>query len=99
MTTECKERDGYKVGRFAFSENGRAAPGRAEGFVKIIRDAKYGESLGAHITVPSHRVIHGRRGPREKSHRRGSRTGDHAQPTWKKRGRGGARLAGKMIHV
>jgi len=40
----------YKVGRFAFSNNGRArTSGETEGFVKIIRDAKYGEILGAHI--------------------------------------------------
>ena len=40
----------YKVGKFAFSNNGRArTSGETEGFVKIIRDAKYGEILGAHI--------------------------------------------------
>jgi dihydrolipoamide dehydrogenase len=40
----------YKVGRFLFSHNGRArTSGETEGFVKIIRDAKYGEILGAHI--------------------------------------------------
>ena len=40
----------YKVGKFAFSNNGRArTSGEIEGFVKIIRDAKYGEILGAHI--------------------------------------------------
>ncbi|MFN8571840.1 MAG: dihydrolipoyl dehydrogenase [Gemmatimonadaceae bacterium] len=40
----------YKVGKFAFSANGRArTAGETEGFVKIIRDAKYGEILGAHI--------------------------------------------------
>ncbi|MGH7655344.1 MAG: dihydrolipoyl dehydrogenase [Gemmatimonadaceae bacterium] len=40
----------YKVGRFNFSANGRArTSGDTEGFVKIIRDAKYGEILGAHI--------------------------------------------------
>lgn len=44
----------YKVGKFAFSANGRArTSGETEGFVKIIRDAKYGEILGAHI-VGSH---------------------------------------------
>jgi dihydrolipoamide dehydrogenase len=36
------------------SANGRArAAGETEGFVKIIRDKKYGEILGAHI-VASH---------------------------------------------
>jgi dihydrolipoamide dehydrogenase len=48
---QCKEKKlDYKVGRFAFSNNGRArTSGETEGFVKIIRDAKYGEILGAHI--------------------------------------------------
>ena len=40
----------YQVGRFPFSANGRArSTGETEGFVKIIRDKKYGEILGAHI--------------------------------------------------
>ena len=40
----------YQVGRFPFSANGRArTAGETEGFVKIIRDKKYGEILGAHI--------------------------------------------------
>jgi dihydrolipoamide dehydrogenase len=44
----------YQVGRFPFSANGRArTSGDTEGFVKIIRDKKYGEILGAHI-VGSH---------------------------------------------
>jgi len=44
----------YQVGRFPFSANGRArSTGETEGFVKIIRDKKYGEILGAHI-VGSH---------------------------------------------
>jgi dihydrolipoamide dehydrogenase len=43
-----------KVGRFPFSANGRArTAGETEGFVKIVRDAKYGEIIGAHI-VGSH---------------------------------------------
>ncbi|AHG90199.1 dihydrolipoamide dehydrogenase [Gemmatirosa kalamazoonensis] len=48
---QCKEQKlDYKVGRFPFSANGRArTSGETEGFVKIIRDAKYGEILGAHI--------------------------------------------------
>ena len=47
----CKEKKlDYKVGRFPFSANGRArTSGETEGFVKVIRDAKYGEILGAHI--------------------------------------------------
>ena len=44
----------YQVGRFPFSANGRArTSGETEGFVKIIREKKYGEILGAHI-VGSH---------------------------------------------
>jgi dihydrolipoamide dehydrogenase len=48
---QCKEKKlEYKVGKFPFSASGRArTAGETEGFVKIIRDAKYGEILGAHI--------------------------------------------------
>jgi dihydrolipoamide dehydrogenase len=48
---QCKEKKiEYKIGKFPFSANGRArTSGETEGFVKIIRDAKYGEILGAHI--------------------------------------------------
>jgi dihydrolipoamide dehydrogenase len=48
---QCKERKlDYKVGKFPFSASGRArTSGETEGFVKIIRDSKYGEILGAHI--------------------------------------------------
>ena len=48
---QCKDRKiDYKVGKFPFSANGRArTSGETEGFVKVIRDAKYGEILGAHI--------------------------------------------------
>jgi dihydrolipoamide dehydrogenase len=48
---QCKEKKlDYKVGKFPFSANGRArTSGETEGFVKIIRDAKYGEILGAHL--------------------------------------------------
>jgi len=43
-----------QVGRFPFSANGRArTSNETEGFVKIIRDTKYGEIVGAHI-VGSH---------------------------------------------
>jgi dihydrolipoamide dehydrogenase len=50
----CKEQKlDYKVGKFPFSANGRArTAGETEGFVKIIRDTKYGEILGAHIIGP-----------------------------------------------
>jgi dihydrolipoamide dehydrogenase len=48
---QCKEKKlDYQVGRFPFSANGRArATNETEGFVKIIREKKYGEILGAHI--------------------------------------------------
>lgn len=48
---QCKEKKlDYKVGRFPFSANGRArTSGETDGFVKIIRDSRYGEILGAHI--------------------------------------------------
>ena len=40
----------YKIGKFPFMASGRArTSGETEGFVKIIRDSKYGEILGAHI--------------------------------------------------
>jgi len=52
---QCREKKlEYKVGKFPFSANGRArTSGETEGFVKIIRDTKYGEILGAHI-IGSH---------------------------------------------
>jgi dihydrolipoamide dehydrogenase len=51
----CKERKlAYQVGKFPLTANGRArAAIETDGFVKIIRDTKYGEILGAHI-VASH---------------------------------------------
>jgi len=40
----------YKVGKFPFTASGKAvAAGDAEGFVKVITDAKTGEIYGAHI--------------------------------------------------
>jgi dihydrolipoamide dehydrogenase len=51
---QCKDQKlDYKVGKFPFNANGRArTSGETEGFVKILRDAKYGEILGAHIVGP-----------------------------------------------
>lgn len=49
--TQAKEA-GYdiKVGKFPFSASGKAkASGKADGFVKVIFDAKYGEWLGCHM--------------------------------------------------
>jgi dihydrolipoamide dehydrogenase len=43
-----------EVGTFPWSANGRArTAGDTEGFVKIIRDRKYSEIVGAHIVGPS----------------------------------------------
>jgi len=52
---QVKERKiDYQVGRFPMSANGRArASMETDGFVKIIREKRYGEILGAHI-VASH---------------------------------------------
>jgi dihydrolipoamide dehydrogenase len=51
--TEAKAKEaGYevKVGKFPFSANGKAvANGAADGFVKVVFDAKYGEWLGCHM--------------------------------------------------
>jgi dihydrolipoamide dehydrogenase len=52
MTEEQAKAKGiaYKIGKFPFSANGRArTSGDTDGFVKIIRDEKHGEILGAHI--------------------------------------------------
>ncbi len=58
---QCKDQKlDYKIGKFPFSANGRArTSGETDGFVKVIRDAKYGEILGAHI-VGAHatEIIH-----------------------------------------
>lgn len=56
MTEEQVKAKGlaYKIGKFPFSANGRArTSGETDGFVKIIRDEKHGEILGAHI-IGSH---------------------------------------------
>jgi dihydrolipoamide dehydrogenase len=52
MTEKAAKEAGYeiKVGKFPFSASGKAqAGGNAEGFVKVIFDAKYGEWLGCHM--------------------------------------------------
>jgi dihydrolipoamide dehydrogenase len=48
---QCKEKKlDYVAGKFPFSASGRArGTGETEGFVKVLRDKKYGEILGAHI--------------------------------------------------
>ncbi|HYH57061.1 MAG TPA: dihydrolipoyl dehydrogenase [Anseongella sp.] len=51
-TEKAAKEAGYeiKVGKFPFSASGKAkAAGHADGFVKVIFDAKYGEWLGAHM--------------------------------------------------
>ena len=51
---QAKEKYDISVGKFAFVGNGRAlASGESAGFVKVIADKKYGESLGVHIVGPS----------------------------------------------
>jgi dihydrolipoamide dehydrogenase len=54
--SEAKARDaGYdvRIGRFPFQASGRALTyGEAEGLVKVVADAKYGELLGVHIIGP-----------------------------------------------
>lgn len=52
LTEEQARAKGHQVqvGRFPFSANGRArTAGETDGLVKIVRDTKYGEILGAHI--------------------------------------------------
>jgi len=52
MTEKQAKEAGYelKVGKFPFTASGKAkAAGHADGFVKVIFDAKYGEWLGAHM--------------------------------------------------
>lgn len=51
-TEKAAREAGYelKIGKFPFSASGKAkASGHADGFVKVIYDAKYGELLGAHL--------------------------------------------------
>jgi dihydrolipoamide dehydrogenase len=50
---QCKERKlEYVIGKFPLAANGRARASReTDGFVKIVRDKKYGEILGAHIVA------------------------------------------------
>ena len=55
LTEEQAKEHGYDVavGKFPWVANGRAvAGGHAEGFVKVVRDKKYSEILGAHIVGP-----------------------------------------------
>lgn len=51
-TEDAAKKAGYevKVGKFPFTASGKAkAAGAADGFIKVIFDAKYGEFLGAHM--------------------------------------------------
>ena len=54
--TEAQAREAghdIEVGRFPWVGNGRAlAAGDSEGFIKVIRDTRYSEILGAHIVGP-----------------------------------------------
>ncbi len=56
LTEEQAKEQGYDVdvGKFPWVGIGRAvAAGHADGFIKVIRDRKYSEILGAHIVGPS----------------------------------------------
>lgn len=55
LTEEAAREQGYdiQVGKFPWIGNGRAlTAGETDGFVKVIRDKKYSEVLGAHIVGP-----------------------------------------------
>lgn len=55
LTEEQAREQGFdvEVGKFPWVANGRAlAAGESEGFVKVIRDRRYSEILGAHIVGP-----------------------------------------------
>jgi dihydrolipoamide dehydrogenase len=55
LTEEAAREQGYdiQVGMFPWIANGRAlTAGETDGFVKVIRDKKYSEVLGAHIVGP-----------------------------------------------
>jgi dihydrolipoamide dehydrogenase len=55
LTEEQAKERGHdiQVGKFPWVGNGRAvAHGEADGFIKVIRDKKYSEILGAHIVGP-----------------------------------------------
>lgn len=55
LTEDKAKEKGYevKVGKFPFTASGKAhAIGDAQGFVKLVIDAKYGEILGAHMVGP-----------------------------------------------
>jgi len=55
LTEEQAREQGYdiQVGRFPWVGNGRAlAHGDSDGFIKVIRDTRYSEILGAHIIGP-----------------------------------------------
>lgn len=55
LTEDQAIEQGYEieVGKFPWVGNGRAlASGDAEGFVKVIRDKRYSEILGAHVVGP-----------------------------------------------
>ncbi|MBW7936529.1 MAG: FAD-dependent oxidoreductase, partial [Flavobacteriales bacterium] len=52
LTEKKAKEEGYeiKVGKFPFTASGKAkAAGHADGYVKLIFDAQYGELLGAHM--------------------------------------------------
>lgn len=55
LTEAAARAEGFEitVGKFPWSANGRArVMGETDGFIKVIRNASYGELLGAHIVGP-----------------------------------------------
>ena len=55
LTERAAREQGYelKIGKFPFTANGKAhGIGEAQGFVKLIFEAEYGELLGAHMIGP-----------------------------------------------
>ena len=55
LSEEEARQKGYevRVGRFPFNGNGKALiEGHAEGFVKVVSEARYGEILGLHVVGP-----------------------------------------------
>lgn len=55
LTEAAARAEGFEVsvGKFPWSANGRArVMGETDGFVKVVRNARYGELLGAHLVGP-----------------------------------------------
>jgi dihydrolipoamide dehydrogenase len=97
---QCKEQKlDYKVGKFPFSANGRArTSGETEGFVKVIRGAKYGE-ISAPTSGNATELIHELAGPGERIHGGGDRVVTTPIPRWPRPWLRPKDSMGKMIHA